>query len=427
MKVLSLPLVLLSVVLLLNTCKKDDDSIVVNTLEATNIGSHLATLNGEVVSNETPITGWGFFWSETNPNPDKTDNIFILADINKDFSAELTGLEPKKKYYVRAYASDIKKFFYGQTVEFTTISLYPPSVTTKNITNITQTSATSGGTIASDGGDAITARGVCWNTTTNPTIADNKTNNDTGIETFTSNITGLMANTTYYVRAYATNSQGTAYGEQVIFKTFNEGEVWWKKDTETEVVEVLSASTGKIWMDRNLGAKRAATSLTDTEAYGDLYQWGREADGHQKRNSPITSTLSNTDTPGHGSFILGNSDAKWDWRSPKNNNLWQGVYGINNPCPSGYRLPTEVEWNAEWQSWSSENAAGAFASPLKLPLGGYRDYEEKGSLSAVAGNGYYWSSTKNGYYPSRLNTGDTWVFLGSGVGAQGHSVRCIKD
>jgi hypothetical protein len=125
-------------------------------------------------------------------------------------------------------------------------------------------------------------------------------------------------------------------------------------------------------MDRNLGASRAATSSTDTQAYGDLYQWGRAADGHQKRNSATTSSLSSSDTPGHGNFILA-PNSPYDWRSPQNTNLWQGVNGVNNPCPSGYRLPTEAELNAERLSWGSNNAAGAFASPLKLPVAGGRN------------------------------------------------------
>jgi hypothetical protein len=127
------------------------------------------------------------------------------------------------------------------------------------------------------------------------------------------------------------------------------------------VVDVTNPATGKTWMDRNLGASQVATFPLDTSAYGDLYQWGRGSDGHQCRNSPTTSTLSSTDQPGHGSFIFSPSD----WRSPQNGNLWQGLSGINNPCPSGYRLPTEAELNSERLSWISNNAAGAFASPLK--------------------------------------------------------------
>ncbi|NDB36338.1 MAG: hypothetical protein EB023_13595, partial [Flavobacteriia bacterium] len=119
----------------------------------------------------------------------------------------------------------------------------------------------------------------------------------------------------------------------------------------TAIVDVLNPTTGVTWMDRNLGATQVATSSTDQNAYGDLYQWGRRTDGHQCRTSPTTGTLSSVDQPAHGSFILA-PNAPYDWRSPQNANLWQGVNGVNNPCPSGYRLPTETELNNERLSWS---------------------------------------------------------------------------
>ncbi len=83
-------------------------------------------------------------------------------------------------------------------------------------------------------------------------------------------------------------------------------------------------------MDRNLGAARVATSSTDASSYGDLYQWGRLTDGHQLRNSDVTTVLSTSDAPGHANFII-NAPTPFDWRSPQNDNLWQGVNGINNP------------------------------------------------------------------------------------------------
>ena len=131
-------------------------------------------------------------------------------------------------------------------------------------------------------------------------------------------------------------------------------------------------STGQIWMDRDLGASRAATSYNDVEAYGDLYQWGRGTDGHEKRTSALIQFASTTDNPGHDSFII-QGYYPFDWRKPQNDNLWQGVSGINNPCPAGFRLPTETELNTERASWTSQNSAGAFASPLKLVVAGYRD------------------------------------------------------
>ena len=188
---------------------------------------------------------------------------------------------------------------------------------------------------------------------------------------------------------------------------------------------VTNPSTGVIWMDRNLGATQVATSSTDADSYGDLYQWGRAADGHQSRTSGTTATLSTTDTPGHGDFII-NGSSPYDWRSPQNDNLWQGLSGTNNPCPSGYRLPTEAEWEAERTSWGSNNAAGAFASPLKLPVAGYRS-SSSGSLINVGSYGYYWSSTVVGTRSRYLYFGSSDANMYSNHRAYGNSVRCLKD
>ena len=186
--------------------------------------------------------------------------------------------------------------------------------------------------------------------------------------------------------------------------------------------DVYNPVTGKVWMDRNLGASQVATSSTDAEAYGHLFQWGRAADGHESRSSGTTSTVSSSDTPGHGNFITINSDP-YDWRSPQNNNLWQGVSGTNNPCPNGYRLPTKAEWDAERATWSSDDAAGAFASPLKLPVGGVRIYD--GSFLHVGANGYYWSGTVSSHLANFLS--NNLVGGNTDVRVSGMSVRCIKE
>lgn len=193
----------------------------------------------------------------------------------------------------------------------------------------------------------------------------------------------------------------------------------------TEIVDVTSP-TGKVWMDRNLGASRAATSSTDTEAYGDLYQWGRGADGHQCLNSQTTSTLSSTNQTSHGDFILTNQDP-YDWIQPKDDDLWQGVNGINNPCPSGYRLPTEAELDEERGRWSSNNAAGAFASSLKLTVGGFRDNRSDSASMKFTSSGYYRSSTVEGNYVRSLFFNESNADMFDSNRAGGNRVRCIKD
>jgi uncharacterized protein (TIGR02145 family) len=195
--------------------------------------------------------------------------------------------------------------------------------------------------------------------------------------------------------------------------------------TPTVIVDVTNPATGSIWMDRNLGATQVATSSTDTNSYGDLYQWGRRSDGHQCRTSPTTSTLSSIDQPAHGSFIVP-QNSPTDWRSPQNANLWQGVNGINNPCPSGYRLPTEAELNAERLSWSSNNAAGAFDTPLKFPMAGFR-HPYDGLLAQVGAHGYYWCSAVSGFSSRFLDFFNGTADMNDVGRGHGFSVRCIKD
>ncbi|MBS4013618.1 MAG: hypothetical protein KGZ97_07640 [Bacteroidetes bacterium] len=289
-------------------------------------------------------------------------------------------------------------------------------LTTNTVSNISFTTATSGGNITSDDGSHVITRGVVWSTTENPTVESylGITIDGSGMGSFTSYITGLEWVTTYYVRAYATNSVGTRYGNQQTFTT-----------TGTVIVEVTNPVTGKIWMDRNLGATRAATSSTDAQAYGDLYQWGRYSDGHEKRNSGTTNTSSTSDTPGHDKFILATAN-NGNWRGSNITYLWQGVSGVNNPCPTGYRLPTTEEWQQEILSWSSNNADGAFASPLKLPVGGNRSNVD-GILYSVDSNGYYWSSSTQGARSMGINFGTTDVITSESPRAVGQSVRCIKN
>ena len=193
----------------------------------------------------------------------------------------------------------------------------------------------------------------------------------------------------------------------------------------TDVVDVTS-STGKVWMDRNLGASKVAVSKTDADSYGDLYQWGRFSDGHQCRDSNLTAISSISDTPNHDEFILISNSIN-DWLTIQNNNLWQGVNGINNPCPSGYRLPTQAEWVIEEAQWS--NTSGAFYndSPLKLPQAGFR-LHNNGTLNQVGNEGRYWSSTTNGNDSEFFRiSGYSFNFFNNGERSDGYSVRCIKE
>lgn len=187
---------------------------------------------------------------------------------------------------------------------------------------------------------------------------------------------------------------------------------------------VYNSTTGKCWLDRNLGAAQVATTSDDASSFGDLFQWGRGADGHQLRTSSITNVISASDTPGHGDFIKSTNAVEWDWRNPHNDNLWQGGTGVNNPCPSGFRLPTLQEITAGKNSWSSQDAAGAFGSVLKLPASGLRT--PKGALSSA--KNAYWTSTVFGQKSAqRLEFTNSTAVVNWGNRGFGAAVRCIKN
>jgi hypothetical protein len=352
------------------------------------------------------VTARGVCWAiGTTPTINNSRTLDGVGGGN--FNSRLPNLLPNTTYFVRAYATNAAGTAYGISFGFTTKGY--ATVVTDSVYDIMALSARAAGSVLSDGGIPETERGFCWSYSPNPSVDDNKVLAGNGLGAFAQQIQSLAADTLVYVRAFAGSSIGFSYGNQISFKT------------QTGIVDVINPSTGKIWMDRNLGATQTATSSTDSNSYGDLYQWGRSADGHQNRTSPTTATLSSVDKPAHGDFIL-----SFDWRSTQNDSLWQGVNGVNNPCPRGYRLPTSAELNAERSSWSQNNSAGAFASPLKFPVAGSR-YYNIGWLGNVGVFGFYWSSTVNSTLAQGLsfdssNAGTSNLRRGLGI-----SVRCIKD
>ncbi len=187
---------------------------------------------------------------------------------------------------------------------------------------------------------------------------------------------------------------------------------------------VVSANN-RCWLDRNLGAMQVATSSTDEAAYGDYYQWGRLDDGHQVFTSLTTNILSNSDVPGHSNFITVQV-FPYDWRSPQNSNLWQGLNGTNIPCPEGFRPPTSTEWDSERITWITNNALGAYESPLKLTVAGNRDNYD-GVLKKKDTDGYYWSSSINNYGAWFLSIKSSEANISGDYRADGYSIRCIKD
>jgi hypothetical protein len=298
----------------------------------------------------------------------------------------------------------------------------PPKVNTNKVSEITRESAKLNGEVVEEGYSAASERGFVYSDkNTNPSVSDNKLLSGYGKGIYTVKLDKLPVHTKYYFKAFATNSKGTAYGVIQSFTTLGP-----PRDSLTKVVEVKSL-TGRVWMDRNLGASQVAINSIDEKAFGDLYQWGRPTDGHQLRSSNTTETKSISSEPSNNNFIINGSS----WTS-SNDNLWQGVKGINNPCPSGFRLPTEDEWELERKSWVSNNAAGAFSSPLKLPNAGMRYW--RGNFFSDGSQGFYWSSTV--FSRDGIPTSSIIYFDKSNVDLRlkdwgyriyGESVRCIKD
>jgi uncharacterized protein (TIGR02145 family) len=189
------------------------------TAAAYNITSTTATSGGNITSNGgSAVTVSGVCWG-TSHNPSVGGSHTSDGAGSGVFASSISGLLPNTLYYIRAYAVNGVGIGYGNELSFTTNPLVKPSVTTTAISSITASTASSGGNITDDGGAPISARGICWATNATPTIGNDKTTDGTGTGSFTSNMTGLNFETTYYVRAYATNSIGTMYGNQLSFTT----------------------------------------------------------------------------------------------------------------------------------------------------------------------------------------------------------------
>ena len=191
---------------------------VLNISSITNITANTAATSGSITSNGgAQVTSRGICWSATE-NPTIADNISSNGTGDGSFEGSLTGLAPGTTYHVKAYGTNSAGTGYSGQIAFTTLAI-APGISTTALSSLTATSAMGGGNISTDGGSPITSRGVCWSTNQNPTISDSKTADGSGTGAFTSSITALTINVTYYIRAYATNSIGTSYGNQIVVTT----------------------------------------------------------------------------------------------------------------------------------------------------------------------------------------------------------------
>ena len=192
--------------------------VAVTTMNPTAITTYGMTCGGEVInSGNSGVLVRGVCWS-TQQNPTINDPHTTDGYGMGSFTSTVEGLEMNSTYYVRAYALTANGAGYGEQVMFTTKNGVP-TLTTSAASEIGVTWATCGGDISDDGGMEVTERGICWSTTSNPTIEGNHGSNGAGLGSFSVNMNGLEANTTYYVRAYATNGYTTAYGNEISFRT----------------------------------------------------------------------------------------------------------------------------------------------------------------------------------------------------------------
>lgn len=306
-----------------------------------------------------------------------------------------------------------------------------PVLLTVTPSSITQTSAQSGGIITSDGGKSIISYGVCWSTTQNPTTANSKTTNGTGTGSFASSLTGLTVNTIYYVRAYAINSVGTAYGNEVTFSTTNTISTT-ITDCDGNIYTTVTIGT-QVWMLQNLKTTR------------------------YRNCDPIPNvTLGST-------WVSLTSGAYCNYNNDANNSTtygrlynWYAVNNSRNIAPLGWHVPTDAEWTTlvNYLSgasvaggklketgithWSSPNAYATNQTGFTALPGGYRNTND-GTFYDIKLFGFWWSSTED--MPGFAFQGTAFFREmdsgGSNGGSQvsrsslykdiGYSIRCIKD
>jgi len=257
------------------------------TTAVTSITSNSASSGGNITyDGGSAVSVRGVCWS-TSSNPTITNNKTTDGTGSGTFISSISGLSTNTTYYLRAYATNGVETAYGEEKTFNTL----PTLVTTEITSVTNTTANSGGTI-SGGSAAITARGVCWSTSQNPTTSNSKTTNGTGLSPFSSSISGLTGNTTYYVRAYATNSGGTAYGTQVSFTTLPTVTTKTIEVTTSNLITSTATSGGTISGSGSITARGVCWSTSPNPTINNA----KTSDGASSGtfNSSITGLTFNT-------------------------------------------------------------------------------------------------------------------------------------
>lgn len=380
-----------------------------------------ANCGGNITSDGgAPITARGVCWS-TSSSPTTANSKTTDSTGTGSFTSSLTGLAPNTTYYVRAYATNSSGTAYGNEVAFKTATsgVTIPIVTTTAITGITQTTAQSGGAVTSDGNATVTSRGVCWNTSSNPTIANNKTIDGTGAGSFTSSLTGLLDNTIYYVRAYATNSSGTAYGNDVSFKTSLTG------GSDSTVTDI----DGNIYHTVKIGTQTWMVENLKTTHY-------RNGDELAYISNGVTFVFSDT-----GAYTLLTSNLYGNLYN------WYAATDSRNICPAGWHLPSDAEWTTltnflggesiagdkmkATSSWNAPATAATNESGFTAFPAGYLDGNNLGNLTGYGFKCYWWSSTIDYAidvpWVRSLANNNAGVQRVDAVKYNGFSIRCVKD
>ena len=252
-----------------------------------------ATSGGNVTSNGgAAVTSRGACWS-VSALPTVVNNHTTDGSGTGAFVSNITGLTGNTLYYVRAYATNVNGTAYGNQRSFTTLQNSAlSSVTTNAVINIQKTTATCGGDVTSDGGVTVTTRGVCWSTSQNPTISDSSATDGSGIGRFTSYITDLKSHTRYYIRAYATNINGTVYGNQRNFMTLRSSP---KDDESTDSTlelypnPVKSVLTIAFYLTENSNVNLSVYNVNGIKMYNE--QFNDQSCGVQKMQLNTSSFI----------------------------------------------------------------------------------------------------------------------------------------
>lgn len=309
----------------------------------------------------------GVCWN-TEGNPTIIDFRTFDGQGVGTFTSTLEDLKPNTTYYVKAYATNEKGTGYGDELIFTTVNIYP-EVETVEIINVATSSALVESIITSDNGYHVVERGVCWSTSETPTIDDFVKSEGSGTGYYSIKLTGLDDNTTYHVRAYATNENGTGYGDELTFTTIK---VNYDPDGEIaghEFVD-LGLPSGKKWATCNVGA--------DTpEDYGDYFAWGETSPKAEYTNeNSITYGQQMSDFSGNSQYDAATANWGGSWRMPTKGEMQE--------------LVDHCEWErTEVNGVNGSRVIGPNGSCIFLPAAGFR-------YVSAEGHGFfcvYWSST----------------------------------